>query len=261
MAHRRTTQRLAGDREVAALAATLGAELRGTRRRRGLKQADLAESVGLRHARISELERGEGASAPLAVWLRIGLAIGRPFAAAFSRDLEPLPRDAGHLAAQELVLELARAHGHEAFFELPTRLDDPSRSVDVGIRDDRHRVLVLVEIVNRVGDLGASARSTARKAAEAAALAAFRDYRVATCWLLVATAANRRLASEFPAVLRAQFPGPSRGWARALASGAEPPMESGICWVDPRSPRIRAVRLRRPTPWRRSRPGSLSDQG
>jgi transcriptional regulator with XRE-family HTH domain len=173
MAHRRTTQRLAGDREVAALAATLGAELRATRRRRGLKQADLAESVGLRHARISELERGEGASAPLAVWLRIGLAIGRPFAAAFSRDLEPLPRDAGHLAAQELVLELARAHGHEAFFELPTRLDDPSRSVDVGIRDDRHRVLVLVEIVNRVGDLGASARSTARKAAEAAALAAF----------------------------------------------------------------------------------------
>jgi transcriptional regulator with XRE-family HTH domain len=234
---------MAGDREATALAATLGAELRVTRRRRRMKQVELAARVGLRHARISELERGQGASAPLAVWLRIGLAIGRPFAAAFSRDVVASPRDAGHLAAQELVLELARIHGREGFFELATRPEDPSRSVDVGVRDDRYRVLILIEILNQTNDLGATVRASARKAAEVTALASFRGYRVATCWLLVDTAANRRLVARYPEILRVQFRGSSAAWARALTKGSSPPLHSGICWVDPANRRLTAMRI------------------
>jgi hypothetical protein len=133
----------------------------------------------------------------------------------FSRDIVPdEPRDAGHLAAQELVLRLARQHGRRADFELPTRPADPARSTDVAIRDDAARALILVEIWNRLDDLGAAARATNRKQAEAegpAVLAASdgSPYRVATCWLLVDTAANRQLVARYPEILETRFPGSS----------------------------------------------------
>ena len=123
-------------------------------------------------------------------------------------------------------------------FELPTR---PSArdggSVDVGIRDDPHRALILVEIWNLTGDLGHASRSTTRKLAEAAELAGFRGYRVASCWLFVDNAANRALVRRFPEVLRAQFKGSSMAWVRCLTEGTAPPIEPGVAWIDPRSGR------------------------
>ncbi|MCI0582587.1 MAG: hypothetical protein L0227_06775 [Chloroflexi bacterium] len=169
---------------------------------------------------------------------------------AFSRDMEPLePRDAGHLAAQELVLRLGRAHGRTASFELPTRPADPSRSSDVGLRDDTLRTLILVEIWNRLDDLGAAARATDRKVVEASAHAAFAGgdddpYGVAACWLLVDTAANRRLVGRYPQILRARFRGSSLLWVAALSEGAAPPAEPGIAWIDRRGGRIVPMRLR-----------------
>jgi hypothetical protein len=89
------------------------------------------------------------------------------------------PRDAGAAAA------LARATGRTGSFELPTKPAEPWRSTDVGIRDDRHRVLILVECWNTFGDIGAAARSTNRKLAEAAtlrrAIGEDNAYRVAGC--------------------------------------------------------------------------------
>ena len=247
---RRRNDEVAGEREARRVASTLGDELRRTRLRRRLTQARLGDRVGLGQTRIHELEAGQGAMAPLAVWFAIGAALGRPFAAGFSRDLELVadPADAGHLAGQELVLRLARAHGRTGMFELSTR---PSArdggSVDVGIRDDVHRVLILIEVWNRMGDLGNASRSTNRKVMEAAALAAFRGYRVASCWLLVDTAANRTIVRWFPEILRAHFAASSFHWVRCLTEGAAPPMTSGIAWIDTRSERVRPMRLARPS--------------
>jgi hypothetical protein len=181
--------------------------------------------------------------------VRIGAALGRPLAVGLSREIDqPEPRDAGHLAAQELVLRLARAHGRTASFELPSRPADPSRWADVGLRDDRHRVLVLTEIANRVDDLGAAARATDRRLAETAAAAMFagadgEPYRVASCWLLVDTAANRRLVARYPEIIRARSPGSSVAWVRALVDGTMPPMQPGIAWIDPRAGRLVPMRL------------------
>ena len=247
---RRSDAALHGDALSASIAATLGSEARATRRRRRLTQQRLADAIGISRPRYAELERGEGATAPLETWTRIGAALGRPLAVSFSRDIDqPEPRDAGHLAAQELVLRLARSHGRIASFELPTRPADPARSSDIGLRDDAIRTLILVEIWNRLDDIGAAARSTDRKVAEASAAAAFAGvdgapYRIASCWLLVDTAANRRLVAAYPEILRTRFPGSSDGWARALAEGAAPPIEPGVAWVDPRAGRIRPMRLR-----------------
>jgi transcriptional regulator with XRE-family HTH domain len=247
---RRSDAALQGDGLSAAIAATLGREARATRRRRRLTQQRLADAIGISRPRYAEIERGEGATAPLETWTRIGAALGRPLAVSLSRDIDPPePRDAGHLAAQEVVLRRARSHGRTASFELPTRPADPARSTDVGLDDDAIRTLILVEIWNRLDDVGATARATDLKVAETAAAAAFAGgdgapYRIASCWLLVATAANRRLVAAYPEIFRTRFPGSSAGWARALAEGAAPPLEPGIAWVDTRAGRIVPMRLR-----------------
>jgi len=242
-----------GHREAAAIAAHLGGEARRTRTRIRRTQAQVAARVGISRSRYAELERGEGAEAPLDVWVRVGLVLGRPLAVSLSRDANldgtAEPADAGHAAAQELVLRLARLHGRRSDVELPIGLGRSPDSADVVLRDDRQRVLILVEIVNRASDLGALARSTDRKVAglEGAAILAGGDdnpYRVAVVWLLTDTAANRALVARFPEFLRARCPGSSLGWARAVMDGSEPPDEPGLAWVDVRAGRIRELRLR-----------------
>ena len=250
--HRRTNVELEGTTQARSIADTLGRELKTTRSRRRLTQAQLGRRVGLSGARIGELERGDGATAPLEVWVKLGKAIDRPLAVSFSRDIEHHElRDAGHLAAQELVLGLARRHGRRADFELPTRPSDPGRSIDVALRDDAARALMVVEIWNRLDDLGAAARATTRKVFEAEGLAvlAARDgpaYRVATCWLLVDTVANRRLVARYPEILDSRFPGSSLAWVGCLVEGLPPPSKPGIAWIDPRSGRIVPLRRRGP---------------
>ncbi|HET7726151.1 MAG TPA: hypothetical protein VFK54_02385 [Candidatus Limnocylindrales bacterium] len=97
--------------------------------------------------------------------------------------------------------------------------------------------------------LGGAIRSTDRKRAEADGLAVAigrdRPYRVATCWLLVDTAANRALVARYPGVLRARFPGSSRRWVDAITDGTAPPWDPGIAWIDPRSRRLVPARWRR----------------
>ena len=248
---RRTAAQVQGAREAARIAATLGGDLKRTRVRRRLTQRALGDRVGLSQGRISDLERGDGASAPLDTWLALSLALGRPLAVSFSRDIEvDEPRDAGHLRAQELVLGLARRLGRRADLELATRPADPSRAIDVVIRDDPARCLVLVEIWNRLDDLGAAVRSTSRKQVEAEGLAILAAgdgtrYRVASCWLLVDTAANRRLVARYPEIFAARFGGSSVGWVRCLVEGAAPPVGPGVAWIDTRAGRILPMRHRR----------------
>jgi transcriptional regulator with XRE-family HTH domain len=247
---RRTDAQVQGAREAARLAATLGGDLKHARVPRRLTQRALGRRVGLSQGRISDLERGGGASAPLDTWIALGVALDRPLAVSFSRDIETDdPRDAGHLRAQELVLGLARRLGRRGDLELPTHPTDPWRAIDVVIRDDVVRALILIEIWNRLDDLGAAIRSTTRKLVEADGLAVLAagdgsPYRVASCWLLVDTAANRRLVGRYPEIFAARFGGSSVGWVRCLVDGTAPPLAPGLAWIDTRSGRVVPVRHR-----------------
>lgn len=248
---KRTKARVEGRQETAALVAALGRQVRAERRRRRLTQAVLGRRVGLSAARISEIERGEGLRAPLDVWVALGLVLGRPIAVAFSRGIEEsLPADAGHLELQEAALRLVRRHGWIGTFELPTRPADPSHSVDVCVRDDRARRLIVLECWNRFGDLGAAARSTSRKLAETRELAVARYGEAASpvhgCWLVRPTAANRALVRRYPELLASRFPGSSRAWARALDKGTEPPAHPGFVWFDAATGKAAPVRWPRP---------------
>ena len=127
---------------------------------------------------------------------------------------------------------------------------DPTLSIDVALRDDVARVLIVVEIWNRLDDLGAAARASSRKVADAGGVAvlAGRDgleYRVALCWLLVNTAANRRLVARYPETFKSRFPGSSLAWVRCIADGTQTPLDHGIAWIDPENGRLVPVRLRK----------------
>lgn len=240
----------AGARESRVLAGTLGRDAQATRRRRRLKQQDVAARIGISRPRYAEIERGEGENAPLSTWIKIGIALGRPLAVGFSRDIQAIePADAGHLAAQELVLRLARKQGRRANVELATRPSNPTAWADVVLRDDRIRTLILVEIVNRSANLGADLRTTDRKLAELESLAVLAGgdgaaFEVRGGWLLVDTAANRAMVARFGELLRTRFQGSSNGWARALAEGSRPPRQPAVAWIDTRAGRIYGLRWR-----------------
>jgi transcriptional regulator with XRE-family HTH domain len=229
-----------------AVSLSLGQVVRAGRIRLGLTQRVVSARVGISQTAWSRIERGLGGHVPLQTWVAMGVALGRPLSVSFSRPLGEArgPADAGHLEIQECVLGMARTSGRHGTFELPTRPADPSRSTDVGIRDDRNRVLIQVECWNTFGDLGAAVRATNRKAVEAAAYAIATSpgnaeaYRVSTVWVVRASAANRALIARYPNIIDAAFTGSSRRWCRALADGGRPPDEPGIVWFDPATRRL-----------------------
>jgi transcriptional regulator with XRE-family HTH domain len=230
----------------------LGGELKASRKRRRLRQVDVATRAGLTQGSISRIERGHGGNFSLDSWQLVCLAMGRRLEFRLPADALQEPADAGHLAIQELVLRLGRAAGFARTFELPTRPADPARSADVGLRDERRRLLVLIECWNTIGDVGAAARSSDRKRAEAEQLAVaigpvrpdgtVEPYRVRGCWVVRATTRNRALLTRYPEVFATRFPGSSAGWVRALAARGEPPREPGLIWCDVGATRLFAWR-------------------
>lgn len=236
-------------RRAMELCARLGGEVRRSRRWARQTQAQLGERVGLGRSTISSIELGHGGGHTLETWQRLSFALDRNLVVHFDRDPREDPADAGHLGIQELVLRLGRAAGYRGAFELATRPADPSRSVDVGLRDDVRRILIFAECWNTIGDLGAGARSSARKLAEAGqfaiAIGVGRPHRVAGCWVIRATRRNRDLVARYPEVFASRFPGSSLGWVRALTLGLDPPVGPGLIWCD-----VRGTRL---FPWRRDR--------
>ncbi len=211
-----------------------------------MTQQRLAERVGLSRSAVSAMERGLGGGHTLDTWQRVAVALDTRLDIDLGRDPTEEPIDAGHLRIQELVLRLGRAAGYRGSFELPTRPADPSRSTDVGLRDDRRRRLTFVECWNTIGDLGAAARASTRKLAEAEAFAVAvggeRPHRVAGCWVVRATARNRALVRRYPEIFAARLPGSSLGWVRALILGEEPPAEPGLVWCDVGATRLFAWR-------------------
>jgi transcriptional regulator with XRE-family HTH domain len=244
---RRSDLAIEVDRLTHETVARLGQRLRAARVRRRVTQAQLGGMVGLSQSEISRLELGQGSGAPIGVWLALAAVIGLQPRFEFARDWRDEPVDAGHLAVQELLLRLARVGGAVGRFELPVGSSDPTHFVDVLVRDDRRRRLIVEEAWNSIHDIGASVRSFQRKLALARDLAISsggdRPYTVHGVWVVRATKRNRDLIARYPEIFGRQFPGSSRAWVNALERGTQPPDEPGLVWCDGRATRL--------IPWRR----------
>jgi transcriptional regulator with XRE-family HTH domain len=228
--------------------AKAGADLREGRMRRALTQSQAGARAGIGRGVDSRIERGVGGSIAMDAWQRLALAVGRPLVIGVQRDVASETADAGHLAMQELVLRIGRRTGFDGSFELATRPAEPWRSIDVGLIHDRARMLLVVECWNTIGDVGAAARSSARKLAEASDLAVARwgeePATVGMVWVVRATARNRALVARYPEVFAARFPGSSAGWLAALTHGTAPPRQPGLVWCDVAATRLLAWRRR-----------------
>jgi transcriptional regulator with XRE-family HTH domain len=227
----------------------IGGDAKVIRKRRAWTQAELSNRAGLGRMVIGRLERGVG-PLELETLERVGLALGVPVVAGLGRDPQLEVADAAHLAMQELVLRHARAFGFSGQFELPTRPAEPWRSIDVAIGSDARHHMICVECWNSIGDIGAAARASARKAAELEQMAIARwgeDSKVGLVWVVRSTRRNRGLVARYPEVFGARFPGSSRGWVAALTTGSEPPAETGLVWCDLSATRLFAWRRGIPT--------------
>jgi len=243
---RRTELAVEAERRNNEQLARLGSVVRAARLRRHLTQQRLGRRTGLSRMAISRAERGHGGGLTLDAWQRIGLALGMPMQVNLQRDPGEEPADAGHLGMQELVLRLGRVAGYRGLVELPTKPDEPWRSIDVALVDDHRRRMIVAECWNSIGDVGAAARTSARKQAEAGALAAARwgegPAMTGVVWVVRATARNRALVARYPEVFAARFPGSSAGWVRALNEGVDPPSEPGLVWASVDGTRLWAWR-------------------
>lgn len=222
----------------------IGRELRSMRLLRGWTQRDLADRAGIGRMMVARIEGGT-AAVDAEVLERIGTAIGVSVLLGFGRDTLGDVADAGHLAMQELALRLGRRAGFAAQFELATRPHNPRDSIDIAYADDRRMVAIVIECWNTFGDVGAAARSTARKVAELGELIAHRwggDGRISSVWIVRDTARNRRLVATYPEVFRSRFPCSSTAWVRVLTVGGDVPAEPGLVWCDLNATRIFASR-------------------
>jgi transcriptional regulator with XRE-family HTH domain len=242
---RQTELRREAERRTTSLALTLGADVRRGRQRRRVTQRALADEIGVDQTRISQIERGLGSGVTLATWVALGIALDRPLAISLTRPLPAThsPVDAGHLEMQEVLLAIAARTGRRAAVERPSKPLDPRHSTDVAIHDDAHRTLVLAEVWNTFGDIGAAIRSTHRKQAEALGMDDDVD-RVVTVWIVRSTTANRAIVARYPNLFAAAFDGSSRRWVHALADGTAPPDRPGLVWLDPSTARLSEWRRR-----------------
>jgi transcriptional regulator with XRE-family HTH domain len=243
-----TQSGVVGRRRAAQATAALGERIAQARKRRGWTQRALGAKVGIDQTRMSQIELGEGIGVPADLWFAIADALGIPFRMEFGRDSHQELEDGGHLEMQEFMLRLGRSTGFGGNFELPTRPANPAYSVDVGLRDDARRLLVIEECWNTFGNIGASVRSTRRKIAEAEALAIAAGgergpYRVAAVWVVRDVPRNRAVLARYPEVFEATFTASSAAWVKALkAKGAPVPRELGLVWCDPSRGRLTAWR-------------------
>ena len=217
-----------------AIAATLGGKVRAARRARRLTLAGLARRVGISPTRLSEIERGLGARAPLETWIALGIALDRPLAVDLSRPLgrratPPMP--AIWRSRRRSSASPGRPAG-PGTFELPTRPTDPRRSTDVGIRDPRTGCGSSRSAGTRSAiSARPSAPPTASSTKPAASLAGRPDRDG------LGRQSHRhqsRLLARYPHIIDAAFPGSSRALGPALTEGdATPPNEPGLVWFDP----------------------------
>lgn len=226
--------------------AVLGDRIAQARRRRGWSQRQLAQRLGIAPSRQSQIEAGLGGGVPAELWFAIADALGMPLRFEFGRDPLQELEDAGHLELQEFMLELGRQTGRSRSFELTVKAS-PGYSVDVGLRDDAQRVLLLEECWNTFGNLGGSVRSTRRKHAEMEELAIavggeIGPYRAAACWIVRDAPRNRAVVERYPEIFRTTFINSSE-WVRCLTSpGVAPPRGMGIMWCNPRAKTLTPVR-------------------
>jgi len=210
----------------------------------GLTQARVADAAGVSQTWVSKAERGRGASGSVDTWAALVAAIGGQLVG-FVEDVPgtPRPRDQEHLLGQELVIRESAAGTWTAEPERALRSDASQgwRYVDVLLRRPSARELAVVEVWNRLEDVGDGLRGLATKVQRVRA--EYPGWSVSGLLVARRTKRNREIVSQLPAVFGSALPASSDAWLRALRSPYSPmPQASGLLWKDSSATRLMPAR-------------------
>ena len=102
-------------------------------------------------------------------------------------------------------------------------------------------LVIIVECVNTLGDLGEAMRSSDYKVREAE-----RQWpEVGLLWVVRDSRANRQLVGRYGRLIDSRFSGSSVEWVRALVVGGPMPGHPGLIWSDLKATRLFARRRSR----------------
>jgi transcriptional regulator with XRE-family HTH domain len=204
----------------------LGAAIRVVRRRRGIRQSDLARSAGVSTATVSRIERGHMAPLPFETTARVAAALDiRLDVVARWRGGE-LDRllNAGHSAMHEQVARVfGRLPGWQVAPEVSFSIWGERGAIDVLAWHAGRRMLLVIELKTAIVDVQDLIATVDRKRRLAAKIASSRGWgtQVAgattiSAWVVLAdTRTNRARLAAHVSVLRAAFPADGRtvrGW-------------------------------------------------
>jgi transcriptional regulator with XRE-family HTH domain len=239
---RATREVLAGRRRAAYVAARLGVGLKDARVRSGRTQQECAATARLSQARWSNLERGLGASAPLATWAIAAAAAGQELVGFL--DQAPgadLPRDIEHLRRQSAIAERASVGGWAVAPEMPVVVGTAGRVIDALLTRATSREAAVFEVWDLFLDVGQALRSFDEKVA--AVRLNLPGWTVSGAWVIRGTRRNRSLVAEIAPLFRARFPAAGSAWLRALDSRAGAmPREPALLWTDAVGAHLSAAR-------------------
>jgi transcriptional regulator with XRE-family HTH domain len=244
----------------------LGLALRALRIRRGWRQQDLADRVGLSHGSISNVERGRLTTLSVGALEQIAAALDARLDVAIRWRGEQLDRllDEGHARLVEAMVRLLVGFGWEVAVEVTFAVLGERGSIDVLGRHASTNTLLVIEVKTVMPDAQAMLATLDRKTRLAPRVAGERGWPVQTVARLIVfegTPTARQRVGRLEATLRAVLPARGatvRAWLRAPAG----PL-AGILFVRTASPHstISVVagrqRVRRPGTTAKPSPGGV----
>lgn len=201
----------------------IGRILRAVRQRRGLRQSDIAATIGVSQSVISRLERGRLESVGLGALRRVAmeLDVSISIAANWHGGQGDRLLDRAHAAIVDHVIQTLKELEWEVMPEFSFNHFGDRGSVDVLAWHPVHRVLLVIEVKATLTDLQDLLVSLSRKLRVVPdivrkSLGWDADH-VARIVIVAGTAANRSIVARHAATFVASFPARSReihAWLR-----------------------------------------------
>jgi transcriptional regulator with XRE-family HTH domain len=209
------------------------------RRRKGLRQIDVAGRAGVAHGCISKFERGQLAHLRVATIRQIARALEMEivFEPRWRGGELARLRDAGHAALVERCIAILEQHGWEVVPEYTFNHFGDRGSVDVLAWHARHRALLIVEAKSRLVDLQDLVATLHRKRRVVPRLVTdehgWHARHIGVLVFADGRTANRTVVTRHAATFGAAFPTRANEARRWLAAPAGP--LAGLWLVDTRT--------------------------
>ncbi|HEU4672271.1 MAG TPA: helix-turn-helix domain-containing protein [Candidatus Limnocylindrales bacterium] len=214
-----------------------GRAIRALRRRRRLRQRDLAAAAGVSKSTVGRVEQGRIDSVAFGTLVAIGRELGARAEMALSWNGEALDRllDEAHVGLVDAVVARLRALGWEVLVEASFAIRGERGSIDVLAWHPATGSIVVVEVKSVVPDVQATISTLDRKTRLAPIVARERGWtclRVARLLVVGDARTSRRRVASHAETWRAAFPA-DRRQAVAWLTSPVGPAPAALLFVTP----------------------------